>query len=281
MLSANGLSVVLGGRAVLQGANVAIREGEVVAVLGPNGAGKSTLLAALTGALVPSEGNVFYGDRELPKIGVSELALLRAVLEQTPARDLDFTVQELLELALDRAIPPEDASVIVARALNTMDIERYTTTRIRALSGGEAHRAHMARVLAQLWAGRHLGRGRYLLVDEPTASLDLRHQSSVLRAVREAADDGAGVLIILHELNQAMAIADRVVLLADGRIAMEGTPAEVLVPEVLEPVYGVPIDLIEHRQGHMLSPRYAVPSKQNSTSQLREETTDVRCDEPV
>jgi iron complex transport system ATP-binding protein len=117
------------------------------------------------------------------------------------------------------------------------------------LSGGEQHRAHMARALAQLWAGRHLGGGRWLLLDEPTASLDLAHQAAVLRSARQAAAEGVGVVAVLHDLSLAAAVADRIVLMQTGRIVADGPPGAVLTAGRLSGVYGLSIAVTRTAEG--------------------------------
>src|SRR5699024_6653226 len=137
----------------------------------------------------------------------------RAVLEQTPEIGAAFRLRELVGLAIPRAVPPEAAARIEAEAMAALEIEPFAERKLDLLSGGERHRAHMARALAQLAAGRWLGHGRWLMLDERTASLDLRHQASVLMAARRAAAEGAGVLAILHDLTLAAAVADRIAIL--------------------------------------------------------------------
>ncbi|MEM9781244.1 MAG: heme ABC transporter ATP-binding protein [Pseudomonadota bacterium] len=249
MLEARSISLRLGGRRVLEGVSIALQPGRVTAVVGPNGAGKSTLLGCLTGALRPESGTVRIDGDDPVALGPAALGLRRAVLDQTPAIAAAFTLAELVELGIPRRIAPADTRRIVARAAAAVGLEDYQTRRVDRLSGGERHRAHMARTLAQLWAGQALGDhgqgGRWLLLDEPTASLDLRHQQAVLRAARDAAAEGAGVLVILHDLTLAAAIADRIAVMDRGRLVAEGTVDEVMTPERLSPVYGIDIAVTE------------------------------------
>lgn len=249
MLEARGVTIALGGRTVLDAVSLALRPGTVTALIGPNGAGKSTLLACFSGALRPAQGRLTMDGDDIGSLGPAELGRRRAVLEQTPSAAAAFTVEALVELGIPRAVPPSEARRIILRALSQVGLSGFIGRTIDRLSGGERHRAHMARALAQLAAGRLLGAGRWLLLDEPTASLDLAHQGAVLRAARAEAADGAGVLAVLHDLSLAAAMADRVALLDRGRLVAEGAPDEVLTEAVLGPVYGVELAVIEPRPG--------------------------------
>ncbi|MEM1346136.1 MAG: heme ABC transporter ATP-binding protein [Pseudomonadota bacterium] len=241
MLEAQGLSMRLGGRLVLEDVSLALSPGEVVAVIGPNGAGKSTLLGCLSGALRPADGSVTIDGDHPAALTPAALGQRRAVLEQTPEARAPFGLDELVGLAIPRAVSPKDADTIVARAIAALGLDALAKRAITELSGGERHRAHMARALAQLWAGRLLGAGRWLLLDEPTASLDLAHQDAVLRAARQVAREGAGVLAVLHDLTLAAAVADRIALMERGRLVALGTPEAVLTPERLGAVYALPV----------------------------------------
>lgn len=245
MLEADGISVALNGRNILRDISLCVSPGEVVAIVGPNGAGKSTLVSCLSGALLPSAGAVRLDGDEPSRLSAAELACRRAVLEQTPESGLPFRLRDLVGIAIPAAVPPADARRIEINAMAALEISALAERSLDHLSGGERHRAHMARALAQLAAGRYLGSGRWLLLDEPTASLDLKHQASVLTAARQAASEGAGVLAVLHDLTLAAAVADRIAIIDGGQLTFTGTPREVLVPERLSRIYGLPITVFE------------------------------------
>jgi iron complex transport system ATP-binding protein len=245
MLEAEGVSVRLGGRVVLRDVSLRVRTGEVVAVVGPNGAGKSTLVSCLSGASRPWRGRVRLDGDEPAALRAPELARRRAVLEQTPEIGAPFRLRELVGIAIPQAVPPAEARRIEIAAMAAVELESLAERSVHRLSGGERHRAHMARALAQLAAGRWLGGGRWLLLDEPTASLDLRHQASVLHAARRAAAEGAGVLAVLHDLTLAAAVADRIVIMDRGEVAAAGPPREVLTPDRLSRIYGLQVAVTE------------------------------------
>ncbi|MEM6487418.1 MAG: ATP-binding cassette domain-containing protein [Pseudomonadota bacterium] len=249
MLEAADVTVSLGGRRALDGATLRLAPGRVTALVGPNGAGKSTLLACLSGALGPDAGRISLDGDDPVRLTPAELGCRRAVLDQSPAAAAPFTLAELVELGIPRAIPPAEARRMVREATAALGLETMAGRSIHALSGGERHRGHMARVLAQLWAGRQLGGGRWLLLDEPTASLDLAHQASVMRAARRAAAEGVGVLAVLHDLSLAGAMADTVALMQQGRIVATGPPRYVLTNDRLAPVYGIEVAIAEPCEG--------------------------------
>jgi iron complex transport system ATP-binding protein len=250
MLEARAVTLRRGGRAALDGVSLRVGPGELVALCGPNGAGKSTLLATLAGDLRPEAGAATLDGRPLAALSAVALAAQRAVLEQAPSLSAAFTVAELARLGAD-AVPsaPVDPDAMALRALSAVGMTAHARRAADRLSGGERARAHLARVLAQLWAGRAAGGGRFLLLDEPTASLDLAHQVAVMRAARAAADEGAGVLCVLHDLNLAAAFADRLALLREGRVAAEGAPEAVLTADRLGALYGAPIAVSRGENG--------------------------------
>ncbi|KOT99285.1 hemin ABC transporter ATP-binding protein [Streptomyces rimosus subsp. pseudoverticillatus] len=238
---ADGLGVRLGARTVLDGVDLEVTAGRVLALVGPNGAGKSTLLAALAADLPAATGEVRIDGRPATGWAAPELALRRAVLPQSAALSFPFTVEEVVRMGrvpwsgTERENEDEAA---VAEAMAATEVTGFAERPFSALSGGERARVALARVLAQ--------RAPLLLLDEPTAALDLRHQELVLRLCRERAAAGAAVAVVLHDLGLAAAYADRTALLHDGRIAAQGPPAEMFEAGLLSRVYRQPVEVIGH-----------------------------------
>ncbi|MFI2072361.1 MULTISPECIES: heme ABC transporter ATP-binding protein [Streptomyces] len=238
---ARALRVRLGGRTVLDGVCLSVAAGEVVALVGPNGAGKSTLLAALAHDLPAAEGEVRIDGGPAGGWSAGELALRRAVLPQAAELSFPFTAGEVVRMgrAPWAGTPAEDEDdAAVEAAMAATEAAGFVSRPFAALSGGERARVALARVLAQ--------RAPLLLLDEPTAALDLRHQELVLRVCRERAVAGDAVVVVLHDLGLAGAYADRVVVLHEGRVVADGPPAEVYAPALLGRVYGQPVDVIDH-----------------------------------
>ncbi|MFJ9677207.1 heme ABC transporter ATP-binding protein [Streptomyces sp. NPDC101194] len=238
---ARGLRVRLDGRPVLDSVDLTAYAGEVLALVGPNGAGKSTLLAALAADLPAESGAVRIDGRSAADWSAAELALRRAVLPQSAALSFPFPVADVVRMGrapwagTERADEDDPA---VASAMAATEVAEFAGRPFSALSGGERARVALARVLAQ--------RAPLLLLDEPTAALDLRHQEVVLRLCRERAAAGDAVVVVLHDLGLAAAYADRAAVLRDGRIAVAGPPVEVFTGELLGEVYRQPVEVFPH-----------------------------------
>ena len=252
MLEASNVSVVRGRCVILRKIGLQLEPGRVTAVIGPNGAGKSTLLACLSGALTPTDGTVRLDGEPLHQLSAAELGRRRAVLEQTPAVAAGFAIGELVGFGIPRQVPPGQARAIVGKAITAVELMEKRHQPMEQLSGGEQQRAHLARVLAQLRAGQVLGSGHWLLLDEPTAHLDLAHQATLIHLVRQVASDGAGVVIVVHDLSLAAAVAGRVVLMERGQIVAYGPAQAVLRPAILESVYKIPFLCSEPTPGRTI-----------------------------
>jgi iron complex transport system ATP-binding protein len=249
MLALDHARLVRGPRTILADAHLVVRPGEVLALLGPNGAGKSTLLKALTGELKPASGRVLLDGKDLATWPAAELARRRAVLPKHNHLAFGFSVADVVALGrsahIDHAVRGDDNQAVAA-ALAAVGLSGFMQRDYRKLSGGEQQRVHLARALAQIWSEDPSGEPRYLLLDEPVSNLDPAYQQTVLRTARAMAGRGCGVVISLHDLNLAAAYADRVLLIAKGRFLADGRPAEVLTPQRVEEVYGLPMLALIH-----------------------------------
>ena len=251
MLRVENLQIRRGGTIVLADIDLALNPGEVLGVLGPNGAGKSTLLGALCGELRADHGHVWLDQRPLAEWDGARRAQRLAVLPQSSTLDFAFRVEEVVGMGrLPHQTGRQRDDEIVAAALQAADVGHLSGRSYTALSGGERQRVHLARVLAQLWPGEA---GQTLLLDEPTSMLDPLHQHTTLQAVRQFADRGAAVLVILHDLNLAARYCDRILLLENGRPHALDTPQQVLRPESLKAVFGREVLVQPHpERGHPL-----------------------------
>ena len=220
-------NLMLAGR--LSGVSAALRPGHVTAICGPNGAGKSTLLSCLAGLLAPETGAVMLDGAALAALPPRARAQAIGFLPQTPEIAWDVSVETLVSLGR-LPWPMAGASQAIDRAIAAMDLAALRHRPVSRLSGGERARALMARVLA--------GEPRWLLADEPLANLDLAHGAQLVTRLRALANAGTGVVLVLHDLAQAMNHADRVLVMNDGELAADGPPAEALGEEVIARVWG-------------------------------------------
>ena len=236
------VDVSAGGKALLRRVSATLRPGRMTAILGPNGAGKSTLLSVLSGQRKPERGSMSLDGQLLASFSAHSLALRRAVMPQESAVAFDFTAQEVAELGRypHRQHPEPDEAALVAQALAATDVSVLAPRIFNTLSGGEKARVHLARALLQVWSPRPDGAARWLLLDEPTAALDLAHQHRALSLLQEWAHaHGVGVVAVLHDLNLALRYADDALLLSQGEAASFGPVAQILTPERMERIWGV------------------------------------------
>jgi cobalamin transport system ATP-binding protein len=235
------VTVVLGGKPVVDGIDMAVAEGEWIGLIGPNGAGKTTLLRAVAG-LVRFSGEIALRGRPTRELGRSELARLIAVVPQQPATPPWMTVGEYVLLGRTPHLgtfskESRQDRAAAALALARLDLLGYGERRLDTLSGGEKQRAVVARALAQ--------DARIVLLDEPTAALDIGHQQQALELLDALrAESGLTLVAAMHDLTLAAQYADRMVLLDEGRVAADGVPREVVTEEAIARHYGAAIRVV-------------------------------------
>jgi iron complex transport system ATP-binding protein len=235
------LGITIDGRVLLEDVNLDLRQGEVLALLGPNGAGKSTLLRAVAGDQPATRGQVLLDGKPVERYRPRDLALRRAVLPQQTVLQFAFTAREVVEMgrgANGKRHTREEDDAVIQRSMERTVTDTLQDRTYPTLSGGEQARVTLARVLSQ--------EAPILLLDEPTAALDLSHQQMVMEIAREIAHAGGAVMTILHDINLAAAYADRLALLHQGRIVAFGEPWTALDPELLTDVFDCPIAVARH-----------------------------------
>jgi iron complex transport system ATP-binding protein len=240
VLEGRGLTLAIDGAVLVDEADLSLRAGEVLAVVGPNGAGKSTLLRLLSGELEPTAGRVILDGRPLHAYRHAELARRRAVLPQHTLLQFAFRTLDVVLMGRypHRDSTPEHDREVALRVMADTDTLHLTGRTYTTLSGGEQTRVALARVLAQ--------ETPIVMLDEPTGSLDLRHQEMVMGTLHGLAGEGVAVLAVLHDLNLAARYADRVALMSGGRIRAVAPTGDVMEAGLLSEVYGHPVGVVPH-----------------------------------
>lgn len=238
-LRLDAVSYQAGSTRIVDEVSLDVRYGQVLALVGPNGAGKSTILGLLSGDLAPADGRVLIDGQPLAARSPRQLSRMRAVLLQSNQVAFSFTSRQVIEMGRAPWIgteQSEDDARLIADAVAVTDVAHLGGRRFPTLSGGERARVSLARVLAQDTA--------IVLLDEPTAALDLRHQEQVLRVARDLAVQGRAVAVVLHDLSLAAAYADEIAVMHCGRLVARDAPSAVLTAERVEAVYGTPVRIV-------------------------------------
>jgi iron complex transport system ATP-binding protein len=257
LLDVRGLWAGYHGNAVLRGINLGLEEGEVLAIVGPNGAGKTTLVRCIARMLRPMRGVVAVNGRDLWRMPLGEAARLFSYLPPPPPPGFNIRVADLvasmMQPHLGDSWPSDDARRLVSDVLGMVDAGDMAHRRIDELSSGELKRIMLAAALSKP--------ARLVLLDEPVAHLDLRFQAEAALLIRRAARErGVGILAATHNLTAASIMADRIAVISEGRIHAVGRPEDILVPEVLEPVYGVSVGVVNLDGARVVVPRVAKQS---------------------
>ncbi|MGO2011845.1 MAG: heme ABC transporter ATP-binding protein [Pseudoalteromonas sp.] len=242
MLSGKNLTAKVGSKVLLDDVDFVVHPQEVVVIIGPNGAGKSSLLKTLCGDIPFASGSITLDHKSLCEYSITELATLRAVLTQSYELDFPFTVDEVVDMA--HFVHQEDYSAsqlkqFSTNAMQTLGVSHLAKQCFTRLSGGEKQRTQLARVLCQLQPSLAKNKSAYLLIDEPTSSLDLFHQYEVMAQAKAIALQGAGVVAVIHDLSLAASFADRIYMMNNGRVVAHGSPEHVLTQARMKEIYNV------------------------------------------
>ncbi|HEX8495849.1 MAG TPA: ATP-binding cassette domain-containing protein [Actinomycetales bacterium] len=241
MIGVKGLQKAYGRSVVVDGVDLEIPAGGITSIIGPNGAGKSTLLGLVSRLLVPDAGAVTVDGLDVAVASSDEVARRLAILRQDNHLAVRLTVRDLVRFgrypwSKGRLTPADREQV--ERAIGWVGLDELADRFLDEMSGGQRQRAFVAMVLCQ--------DTDYVLLDEPLNNLDMRHAVSMMRRLRRAADDlGRTVVLVLHDINFASCWSDRIVAMRDGAVVHQGTPAEIVRPDVLAEVYGMPIRVEE------------------------------------
>lgn len=234
LLDTRGLCVSLEGRTLLQDINISVRAGEMVGIIGPNGAGKSSLLKTLIGLYDNTEGDIHLSGRPLREYNAPQRARQVSYLAQTQEMSFAFQVRETIRLGahsrgIDQALSNETLSLELNRISKQLDISHLLDRRLDQLSGGERQLVHFARILMQ--------NSPILMLDEPTASLDIGHEAQLMNLLRQQCREGRAALVAIHSLNSAAAFCDRLLLIDEGKLVADGAPEEVITQARMQALY--------------------------------------------
>ncbi|MBJ3816874.1 heme ABC transporter ATP-binding protein [Shimwellia pseudoproteus] len=243
MIRTDNLSLSVAGKRLLNRITLHCAPGTLTALVGPNGAGKSTLLSVMAGDTPPSDGTITLAGKAPQHYSLRALAQQRAVFPQNTRVHFGFRVAEVVAMGRAmRDLPPHTDADAINQAMQRAEISHLARQDIQTLSGGELARTTFARVLAQ--------QTPVILLDEPTAALDLRHQERLLATLKDLASQGTTILVVLHDLNVAAAYADTIAILQDGRLIAAGPPQDVLTRERIATVYQQDVCVITHPERH-------------------------------
>lgn len=247
-LSAYQVRVERQGLTILSVDQLSLRPGELVVVVGPNGAGKSTLMSLLSGDCQPSDGEVCLNARPLDDFHPAELACHRAAIGAPPSLAFDFTVQDVVALGWlhGKTIHNREFFNALKTVLEQCELAGLAERKYMTLSSGERQRVQYARACLQLWPVLDIQGPRWLLLDEPTANMDVAHAVHLLDALRQRTARGDGVVVVLHDLDLAARYADRVLLVCSGKLIAAGQPETVMTSDVLSDAYQTPIHVEHH-----------------------------------
>ena len=245
-ITANNISLSYKDKDILKNIDIDIKKGEIITILGPNGAGKSSLLNIISGEIDINKGEVYYENSRLSELNIQERAYMRSVMSQSQPIVFDFSVREIVEMGwLDKGNLrySDNMNLAISGVLNDCDIQHLENRKFNTLSGGEQRRVHFARSLIQLWRASDNKDSRYLLLDEPTANLDLFHQINLMKMLKELSKDGVGILVILHDLNLAFKYSDKIAMIKNGSIIAYNEPKKIIDQNILSKVYDLSFDI--------------------------------------
>ena len=231
---------------IVKDISIEIMPGELLTVLGPNGSGKSTLLKLISGDITPTKGEIFIDSEPLKTISIKRRALKRSVMSQSQQIMYDFSVEDIIRMGWLNDLKNK-SNFNFFNILNDIssecEISHLLNRSINNLSGGEQRRVHFARALIQLKNDLNNQDNKYMLLDEPTANLDISYELNLIKILKKEVSNGIGVFLILHDLNLALNFSDKIALLKEGRLVEFGQPMRIFNDKTLSEIYDTPISV--------------------------------------
>ncbi|WP_075184650.1 heme ABC transporter ATP-binding protein [Teredinibacter haidensis] len=246
ILSLKEIGFTINGYNLIDQITFDVEPGQITAVVGPNGAGKSTVLRTISGECSGATGSIEFCGKDMARWSSNEKARRMAVLPQFSSLSFPFTVREVVAMGrFPHSSGRKEDESIVKSAMAALDITHLRNRLYTRLSGGEKQRTQLARVMAQIWNPSD-DMDRLLLLDEPTAFLDLGHQQQLMQAIRDFSRQGVAVLMVLHDINLATRHAHKVVALQQGRVVANGDSHTVVTEGLIQRLFGTELQVINH-----------------------------------
>ena len=241
------ISFSIGSKYIVKDLEFSFKAGNLVSIIGPNGAGKTTLLKLMSGELRPSGGEIFLNDLAFSELSLKQRANKRAVMTQSSSVVFDFLVEEILEMGWVQG-SSDDFVKACSDVVNSCGLDDLMGRKFNTLSGGEQQRVQFARAMLQVGGLSKTAEDRFLLLDEPTSSMDVAYELNLLNLAKEVRKTGVGVIVVLHDLNLAARFSDQIILMNSGLIVASGQPEEVLSDRILSDVYSTELRVERHEQ---------------------------------
>jgi len=241
------ISFSIGSKYIVKELEFSFKAGNLVSIIGPNGAGKTTLLKLMSGELRPSGGEIFLNDLAFSELSLKQRANKRAVMTQSSSVVFDFLVDEILEMGWVQG-SSDDFVKACSDVVNSCGLDELMGRKFNTLSGGEQQRVQFARAMLQVGGLSKTAEDRFLLLDEPTSSMDVAYELNLLNLAKEVRKTGVGVIVVLHDLNLAARFSDQIILMNSGLIVASGQPEEVLSDRILSDVYSTELRVERHEQ---------------------------------
>lgn len=249
MITVDNISVKFGSASVLKNVTINMPDGKLSIVVGKNGAGKSTLLKAVCANIKLTSGNIYFDESSLTELDAKEIAKNRAVVFQNSRLAFSFTVFEIVLMGRTphtNGFESKNDYQIAKHCMKKLQVEHLRDRKFTTLSGGEQQRVQLARALAQIWDCIAQNKPCYLLLDEPTSSLDIAQQHQLLSLLKELAESGVTVFVVIHDLNLAAQYGDLIHVMKNGRCIASGTTHNIFQPEVIEEAFEFPVRIMQN-----------------------------------
>ena len=247
------MSYLINQKKLIDNLSVKIEVGNIVSIVGPNGSGKSTLVKLISKEISPSTGEIFFQGKNNNDWDAIDLALNRSVLAQSSHLSFSFSVIDIIRMGFypNELLGATQNMHLINKLLEVFDLDGYSERIYTTLSGGEKQRVQLARVIAQIWSEENL-EGKLLILDEPTSYLDIKHQLSLFEFLKKMNEKGLTIITVLHDLNHAIMISDKIMLLKAAKLINYGTVSDVVNDEVLKNVFGVELNVINDGDNRLL-----------------------------